>query len=123
LKVLLDTCLSVKARDALKTAGHDVVWGGDWERDPGDEAILATAFEQGRVLVTLDKDFGGLAVLQGVAHCGILRLVNFRVAEQAPVCLKVLADYSQDLGTGALVTAEPGRIRIRQTTKLGSASS
>jgi predicted nuclease of predicted toxin-antitoxin system len=117
LKLLLDTCLSVKARDALKAAGHDVVWGGDWEQDPGDEAILALAFQEERVLVTLDKDFGGLAVLQGVAHCGILRLVNFRVGEQAPACLKVLADYSEDLHAGALVTAEPGRIRIRQTAK------
>ena len=117
MKLLLDTCLSVKARDALKAAGHDVVWGGDWEQDPGDEAILALAFQEERVLVTLDKDFGGLAVLQGVAHCGILRLVNFRVGEQAPACLKVLADYSEDLHAGALVTAEPGRIRIRQTAK------
>ncbi len=71
----------------------------------------------GKVLVTLDKDFGGLAVLQGVVHCDIRRLVNFRVAEQAPVCLKVFADYSEDLRRGALVTAEPGRIRIRQTVK------
>jgi predicted nuclease of predicted toxin-antitoxin system len=117
LKVLLDTCLSVKARDALQAVGHDVVWGGDWDEDPGDEAILALAFQQGRVLVTLDKDFGGLAVLQGVAHCGILRLVNFRVAEQALACIKVFADYSEDLRLGALVTAEPGRIRIRQTFK------
>jgi predicted nuclease of predicted toxin-antitoxin system len=76
LKVLLDTCLSVEARAALKAAGHDVVWGGDWEKDPGDEAILALAFTEGRVLVTLDKDFGELAVLQGVSHSGILRLVT-----------------------------------------------
>lgn len=61
--------------------------------------------------------FGGLAVLQGAAHCGIIRLVNFRVGEQAPVCLRVLADYSEDLHKGALVTAEPGRIRIPQTMR------
>jgi hypothetical protein len=35
----------------------------------------------------------------------------------APVCLKVFADYSEDLHTGALVIAEPGRILIRQTVK------
>ena len=117
MKVLLDTCMSVPARDALQAAGHDVVWGGDWEQDPGDEAILALAFKEGRVLVTLDKDFGGLAVLQGAAHSGILRLVNFRIGEQAPVCLRVLAECSEDLRKGALVTAEPGRVRIRQSIK------
>ena len=117
MKVLLDTCLSIQARDALKAAGHDVIWGGDWKQDPGDEAILALAFTERRILVTLDKDFGGLAVLQGAAHSGILRLVNFRVEEQAPACLKVLADYSEDLYKGALITADPGRIRIRQSVK------
>ena len=109
--------MCVQARDALTAAGHDVVWGGDWKEDPGDEAILALAFKEGRVLVTLDKDFGELAVLQGTTHRGILRLVNFRLGEQAPACLKILADYSEDLNKGALITAEPGRIRIRQATK------
>jgi predicted nuclease of predicted toxin-antitoxin system len=115
LKVLLDTCLSVQAWEALKAAGHDATWGGVWEKDPGDDAILDLAFKEGRILVTLDKDFGGLAVLKGAAHCGIVRLVNFSVSQQAPACLKILADYSEDLSKGALITAEPGRVRIRQT--------
>ena len=42
----------------LEGAGHDVVWTGSWEADPGDEEILAHAVREGRVLVTLDKDFG-----------------------------------------------------------------
>jgi predicted nuclease of predicted toxin-antitoxin system len=81
LKVLLDTCLAVQARKALDAAAHDVTWGGDWAEDPGDEGILAHAFKEGRALVTLDKDFGELAVLRRTSHCGILRLVNFRVEE------------------------------------------
>jgi len=115
LKVPLDTCLSVEAREALEAAGHDVMWGGDWEEDRGDEAILALAFKEGRVLVTLDKDFGELAVFQGASHGGILRLVDFSVRQQAAVCLKPLADYGADLQKACLITAQPGRIRIRQT--------
>ena len=61
MKVLLDTCVWGGARGELAGAGHDVVWSGDWPEDPGDEEILATAFREGRVLVTLDKDFGELA--------------------------------------------------------------
>jgi predicted nuclease of predicted toxin-antitoxin system len=60
----------------LVAAGYDVVWTGDWSEDPGDEAILATAYSENRILVTLDKDFGELAIVRGTAHCGILRLVN-----------------------------------------------
>jgi predicted nuclease of predicted toxin-antitoxin system len=114
VKILLDTCVAGQAKAQLQAAGHDVVWSGDWDQDPGDEAILAAAFREGRVLVTIDKDFGELAVLRGASHCGILRLVNFRAAEQAPVCLEVLSAHGADLQSGAIITAEPGRVRIRR---------
>ena len=56
-------CLG-RSSGELRAAGHDVVWSGDWEDDPGDEAILAKAHAQRRVLVTLDKDFGELAIVR-----------------------------------------------------------
>ena len=62
MKVLLDTCVWGGARDALVAAGHDVIWTGEWAADPGDDEILASAHAEGHVLVTLDKDFGELAV-------------------------------------------------------------
>jgi predicted nuclease of predicted toxin-antitoxin system len=113
VKVLLDTCVSDKAKTELGSAGHDVIWSGDWDQDPGDEAILEAAFREERILVTLDKDFGELAVTRGASHCGILRLVNFRAAQQATVCLQVLTAHGADLEAGAIITAEPGRLRIR----------
>lgn len=58
MKLLLDTCVSPRTRAALADAGHDAIWAGDWESDPGDEAILERAEREARVLVTLDKDFG-----------------------------------------------------------------
>ncbi|WP_375493718.1 DUF5615 family PIN-like protein [uncultured Nostoc sp.] len=73
MKILLDTCINASVRNDLQTAGYDVVWSGDWPKDPGDEEILATAYREGRILVTLDKDFGELAILRGNPHCGILR--------------------------------------------------
>ena len=63
MKVLLDACVWGKARDGLVSAGHDVVHAGDWAEDPGDEEILAGAFREDRVLITLDKDFGELAIV------------------------------------------------------------
>ncbi len=65
MRVLLDSCVWGKACAELKAAGHDVVWSGNWPKDPGDEEILAQAQREGRVLVTLDKDFGELAVMRG----------------------------------------------------------
>jgi hypothetical protein len=54
-----------------------VVWAGEWPEDPGDEAILATALAHGRILVTLDKDFGELAIVRDASHAGIVRIVGF----------------------------------------------
>jgi predicted nuclease of predicted toxin-antitoxin system len=114
VKVLLDTCVWGGARATLVAAGHDVVWAGEWPSDPGDEEILASAHADGRVLVTLDKDFGELAVARGHPHSGIVRLVGFRAAEQGPACVKVLEVHGADLQRGAIITAEPGRLHIRE---------
>jgi len=81
--------------------------------DPGDEEILAQANNANRVLVTLDKDFGKLAVFYGLSHHGIIRLVGFSARQQARVCMDVLDRHGAALLAGAIVTAEPGRLRIR----------
>ena len=99
----------------LQAAGCDVVWTGDWAKDQGDQEILAIAHAEGRIMVALDKDFGELAVLKGQPHHGILRMVGFSGTKQAEVCKIVLEQHSDDLLAGAIITAEPGRLRIRST--------
>jgi len=113
MKILLDTCVWGGARKNLEGSGHDVVWAGDWPEDPGDEEILAHAHKEGRILVTLDKDFGEVAIVHGAPHSGIIRLVNFGARQQGVVCLRVIDIYGKELQAGAIVTAEPGRLRIR----------
>ena len=119
MKLLLDTCVWGSASERLRSQGHDVVWAGEWPEDPGDEEILERAYTEGRILVTLDKDFGELAVVYGHPHAGIIRLVDFKSTDQAAVCLKVLSLYAEQLQRGAIVTAEPGRLRIRDTEFTG----
>ena len=97
----------------LRSAGHDVEWVGDWSADPGDEQVLATAAAQEQVLVTLDKDFGELAVLHRRPHAGIVRLVNQGAQDQGLVCAAALRRYGAELAQGAIVTAEEHRVRIR----------
>lgn len=113
MKLLLDSCVWGGAKPELIASGHDVIWVGEWDSDPGDEEILAIAAQEGRILVTIDKDFGELAIVQDRIHCGIVRLVNFSARKQASVCLQVIDRYSQELLAGAIVTAELGRVRIR----------
>lgn len=113
MKLLLDTCVWGGAVADLKTAGHDVVWAGEWPEDPGDEEIVARAHREGRILVTLDKDFGELAVVFGKPHSGIIRLVNLSAKQHASTCLHILSVHGADLQAGAILTAEPGRLRVR----------
>jgi predicted nuclease of predicted toxin-antitoxin system len=113
VKLLLDTCVWGGATETLVSAGHDAVWAGDWSSDPGDEEILARAHEEDRILVTLDKDFGELAIVRGQPHNGIVRLVDISATRQGPVCVWILDHYGSDLSQGAIVTVDAGRVRIR----------
>ena len=97
----------------LRAAGHDVVWAGEWEASPSDDDIIARAAADERILVTLDKDFGELAVVRRLPHAGIIRLVACRTLAQGTKIAEVLDDFSADLLQGAIVTVEPGRVRVR----------
>jgi len=113
LKLLLDSCVWGGALSELRDAGHDAMWCGEWSTDPGDEAILAFALGENRVLVTLDKDFGELAIIRRRPHAGIVRIVGYSARKQADICNRVLAFYASELAAGGIVTAEPGRVRVR----------
>jgi predicted nuclease of predicted toxin-antitoxin system len=114
LKLLLDTCIAKSARDCLLVAGHDVLWAGEWSIDPGDEQILTMAYQQQRVIVTLDKDFGELAVLRKVPHAGIIRLVEMSTKDQGEITRLVVEKYAKELAESAIITAGKQKVRIRQ---------
>jgi len=122
MKLRLDTCVWGPAAAELAAAGHDVVWAGDWPDDPGDEKILQQAASEGRTLVTLDKDFGRLAVLHDTPHRGILRLVDISARVQAAVCAHVLRLHGAELQAGAIVTADQDRVRVRPPDASGGPS-
>ena len=113
MKLLLDSCVWGGAVHRLRDAGHEVLWCGEWTRDPGDKAILETAHREGRILVTLDKDFGERAIVFGEPHGGILRLVGIGARQQAGYCLAAVEKYGPELARGAIVTVDSRRTRVR----------
>ncbi|MGH7139044.1 MAG: DUF5615 family PIN-like protein [Pirellulales bacterium] len=74
---------------------------------------MKRAYSEQRIMVTLDKDFGELAVAGRAPPCGIVRLVDIAARAQAGVVLRVLELHGDELQRGAIVTAQPGRLRIR----------
>lgn len=113
MKVLLDSCVSGRATETIRQAGHDVIWAGDWPRDPGDVEVLRRDVADARILVTIDKDFGELAVVHGMLHVGMLRLVGFRASQEGLAVVRLLDAYAAELASGAILTAEPWRVRVR----------
>src|SRR5947208_15217805 len=66
----------------LRQRGHDVLWIREVARGSGDDAVLAKAQSEARVLITFDKDFGELVFRRGkVASRGI---VFFRLRKLSP---------------------------------------
>ena len=116
-RILLDTCVWGGAVQPLSEKGHDVIWSGSWNSDPGDEEILKFAYQSSRVLVTLDKDFGELAILKGLPHYGLIRLSGFRVSLISSVVDHLVGRFAVDLEAGALITVDPRRIRIRLSSE------
>ena len=114
MRLLIDSSAWGGMITELMVAGHDVVTVADaWNDDPGDETILNYAHSEGRVVITRDKDFGELAILQGRPHAGIIRLWDTPARQQATVVLTVIQQCQAELTSSAIITASPYRIRIR----------
>ncbi len=113
MNLLLDSCVWGKAKPDIEKAGFFVEWVGDWVQDPGDTEILKIANKNDQVLVTLDKDFGELAVIKGHHHNGIIRLVEISAQLQANIVISICKKYSEDLKNKAIITVQGDRVRIR----------
>ena len=118
MKILLDTCVWGGAKSELVQLGYDVRWTGELASDPGDEEILAIAAKEGRVLITLDKDFGELVFLHGMDHAGIIRLVEIPSKMQGSTIASLILSFEMELRKGAILTLKKNRIRVRLPLKL-----
>ena len=59
MRFLLDECLSIRLAPLLRDAGHDCVHVHERELlGAPDEAVMAAAVAESRVLVSMDTDFG-----------------------------------------------------------------
>lgn len=98
---------------AARAAGHDVSWVREVARGSDDNAVLALAIAENRILLTFDKDFGEMVFRLGrTASCGII-LARPRL--RSP---QYLAQFLLDvLGLpvtweGHFAVAQEGRLRL-----------
>lgn len=74
---------------------------------------MQKAWDAKRVIVTADRDFGELAMVERQPHAGIVRLADLSLTEQSRALADVLAHYVDELLAGSILTVSPGRVRIR----------
>ena len=112
MRFLVDACAGKQLADWLVDRGHDVLFIDELGADPGDRALLDLAVAEGRVMVTIDMDFGELVFLHDVAHAGLVRLPDVPVVERVALMREVLTKCGDALSQRAIVTASAQRIRI-----------
>lgn len=117
MNLLIDESLQHDLARLLSQAGHNAVHVTDLGlRGASDEALLAQAAQDDRVMVTADTDFGTLLALTGASEPSVilLRRSGRRTTERIHIVLTVLALAGEHLERGAVVTVEHDRLRIRQ---------
>ena len=116
MKFLVDECVGTSVVTALREAGHDVLAVVDIMPQATDEDILHRAVEEGRIVVTNDKDFGELVYRNQWEHRGILllRLHHEHAENRVRVLKAVLTTVGERLQDHYVVASEAG-IRIRTT--------
>lgn len=114
LKLLLDENIGHLAAFELREQGHDVKT--ILEVSPGldDEAVLALAKEDARVLITSDRDFGRLIFVNSKKHVGVIYL---RLKKESPenivrAITEVLRQYDGKI-RHSFITVSEADIRIR----------
>jgi predicted nuclease of predicted toxin-antitoxin system len=77
MKFMADENFPGPAVTSLREGGFDVAWITEDASGASDDQVLALCSASGRILLTLDKDFGELAFHRRLpAECGV---VLFRV--------------------------------------------
>jgi len=112
MRFLIDRCAGHRLAAWLRRQGHDVLESPDLGPDPGDRALLERAASEGRILVTIDTDFGELVYVEEVPHAGLVRLPDVPAEQRIALMTEVLERHQEALETQAIITIRSGRIRI-----------
>ncbi len=115
MRFLADENFPRTAVEALRRAGRDLSWVTESAAGSSDEAVLARALVDERVLLTFDKDFGELVLRGGAAaSCGVV-LVRLPLTSPDLLARRVVASLAtRPDWSGAFSVIELDRVRVRR---------
>ena len=117
MKFLADEGIDRSIVIGLRLLNFDVYYVIDEVRSLEDDILLKIAFDEKRILITKDKDFGELVYRLKKAHFGIilLRLEGYTSQERTDIVCPLILKYSDQL-YNAFTVIQRGIIRIRYTS-------
>lgn len=114
IKFLMDVGVGKKVELWLLDHGYNVKNVRDINPKIPDHEILKIAVTEGRMVVTMDKDFGDLVYNSGQPHAGVLllRLEDANSDEKIKVVKSILEKYSERIFNNFCVYKD-GKLRIK----------
>jgi predicted nuclease of predicted toxin-antitoxin system len=111
---VVDLNVGEAVAEALKLAGHDVVFISDGDPTMRDRDILRLAVHDQRIVITMDHDFGELVYRSGEPHAGILllRMPDSTASEKVRVVGEIISRFGGQLPRHFSVYRN-GRLRVR----------
>jgi len=108
MRFLVDECTGPAVALWLRRQDHDVISVYDEIRGADDRKVIQKAYEQNRILITNDKDFGDLIFREKKPHKGVilLRLEDERAANKIAVLQRLLEKYENSLPGYFIVVTE-----------------
>ena len=113
MRFLADESCDFAVVRVLRAEEHDVTAVAEFVGGADDATVADLSVEEGRVLLTEDKDFGQLVYATGHAHVGVV-LIRFPAGARGSLGAAVAAAVRTfgDRLNGAFTVVEPGRIRL-----------
>ncbi|MBN1890245.1 MAG: DUF5615 family PIN-like protein [Thermoflexales bacterium] len=99
MRFLVDECTGPAVAQWLRQHQHDVFSVYEEDRGLDDDEIVEKAFDEERIIITNDKDFGEKVYREGWLHKGVvlLRLGDERAANKIEVVRRLLDSHATRL--------------------------
>jgi predicted nuclease of predicted toxin-antitoxin system len=99
IKFLADVNVEKPIVDYLSKQGYDIKWIPDYDCEMFDEDLLQMANEEQRILITNDKGFGDLVIMQKKLSAGaiLFRVKGQESQEKIKLMRKLLMGYRDKL--------------------------
>lgn len=113
LRFLADESCDFGVVRALRTHGYDVLAVSEITTRSVDRELIDQAYQENRILITEDKDFGWLVYVSRANSAGVIliRYPGNARRELAEAITKLVSDRGDEI-PGAFVVIQPGHIRI-----------